>query len=422
MVAPSPRPLPSTNPYLNPELTRFVGSMEGVPEWTDPAETAEERALRTGWRARGHSLLEMAGQLLPGLVLAFALALLAREASVWLGTQAFGLDKSPVSPILIAILMGLLVRNTVGLPRVYELGSQLCLKRLLRVGVALLGIRLSLGAVGAIGLVALPIVACCIVTALVLVTRISRLLHLPPRLGTLVAVGTAICGNTAIVATGPVIGADEDEISYAVGTITVFGLIALMAYPFLSHGIFGGDPQLAGLFLGTAIHDTAQVAGAGLLYSQQYGAPEALDTATVTKLLRNLFMVAVIPLMALYHHRSDEERAKTKKPSLRQMVPFFVFGFLALVVVRTVGDLGDAPFGGVLTAASWASALHGISTVSAWCLTVAMAAVGLGTNLRQLRTLGLKPLGVGLVAALTVGLVSAALIRGFAPYIAQAMR
>ena len=83
------------------------------------------------------------------------------------------------------------------------------------------------------------------------------------------------------------------------GTITVFGLIALMTYPFLSHGMFGGDPQLAGLFLGTAIHDTAKVAGAGLLYSQQYGSPEALDTATVTKLLRNLFMVAVIPLMKI---------------------------------------------------------------------------------------------------------------------------
>lgn len=422
MVASTPQPLSSTNPYLNPELSRFVGSMEGVPEWTDPAETAEERAQRTGWRARGHSLLEMAGQLVPGLALAFALALFAREVSIWLGTHAFGLEKSPVSPILIAIMTGLLVRNTVGLPRVYELGLQLSLKRLLRVGVALLGIRLSLGAVGAIGLVALPVVAGCIITALVLVSWISRLLRLPARLGTLIAVGTAICGNTAIVATGPVIHADDDEISYAVGTITVFGLIALMTYPFLSHGIFGGDPQLAGFFLGTAIHDTAQVAGAGLLYLQQYGAPEALDTATVTKLLRNLFMVAVIPLMTIYYHRAGEDRAKTKKPSLRQMVPFFVFGFVALVLVRTVGDLGAAPFGGVLTTASWESTIRGMSTASAWCLTVAMAAIGLGTNLRQLRTLGLKPLGVGFAAALTVGLVSAVLIRGLAPYMAQFMR
>lgn len=427
MAATAPRPLPASNPYLNPELSRFVGSMEGVPEWTDPAETPEERAQRSGWRLRGHSLLEMAGQLLPGLVLAFALALLAREVSVWLGSQVFGLEKSPVSPILLAILTGLLIRNTVGLPRVYELGLQLSLKRLLRVGVALLGIRLSLGSVGAIGLVALPVVACCIATALVLVTWISRLLGLPPRLGTLIAVGTAICGNTAIIATGPVIDADEDEISYAVGTITVFGLIALMTYPFLSHSIFEGNHQLAGLFLGTAIHDTAQVAGAGLLYLQQYGAPEALDTATVTKLLRNLFMVVVIPLMALYYHRSDSDRsdpdrAATKIPPLMQMVPFFVFGFLALVLVRTVGDLGDVPFAGALSAAAWEATIGGMSVISAWCLTVAMAAVGLGTNLRQLRTLGLKPVGVGLAAALTVGLVSALLIGALAPYMTPLAR
>jgi uncharacterized integral membrane protein (TIGR00698 family) len=248
------------------------------------------------------------------------------------------------------------------------------------------------------------------------VTWISRLLGLPPRLGTLIAVGTAICGNTAIIATGPVIDAEEDEISYAVGTITVFGLIALMTYPFLSHSIFGGNAQLAGLFLGTAIHDTAQVAGAGLLYLQQYGDPEALDTATVTKLLRNLFMVAVIPLMAIYYHRSDPNRAPTKTPPLMQMVPFFVFGFLALVLVRTLGDLTDVPFAGALSAAAWKTTIGGMSVISAWCLTVAMAAVGLGTNLRQLRTLGLKPVGVGLAAALTVGLVSAVLIGALAPY------
>jgi uncharacterized integral membrane protein (TIGR00698 family) len=396
--------------------------MEGVPDWTDPVETPEERAERSGWRARGHSLLEMAGQLVPGLALAIALALLASEVSTGLGTHVFGLEKSPVSPILIAILTGLLIRNTVGLPRVYELGLQLSLKRLLRVGVALLGIRLSLGAVGAIGLVALPVVAVCIAAALLLVTWISRVLALPARLGTLVAVGTAICGNTAIVATGPVIGASEDEISYAVGTITVFGLVALVTYPFLAHSLFAGDPRLAGLFLGTAIHDTAQVAGAGLLYTQQYGAPEALDTATVTKLLRNLFMVGVIPLMALHHHRADGDRATVNKPTVIEMVPLFVFGFLALVLVRTAGDLGEVPFGGALTAETWQGGIRAMSVASGWCLTVAMAAVGLGTNLKQLRALGLKPLGAGLVAALTVGAVSALLIHALAPYMAASLR
>jgi uncharacterized integral membrane protein (TIGR00698 family) len=286
--------------------------------------------------------------------------------------------------------------------------------------VALLGVRLSLVAVGTIGLLALPIVVACIATALVLVSWVNRALGLPRRLGTLVAVGTAICGNSAIVATGPVIGADEEEISYAVGCITVFGLLALIGYPFLAFVLFGGDPQLSGFFLGTAIHDTAQVVGAGLLYLQQFDAAEALDTATVTKLVRNLFMVAVIPLMALLYHGSSDERESGKRPKLSQMVPLFVLGFVAMALVRTLGDLGDAPFGGLVAQSTWQSGIAAITALSAWCLTVAMAAVGLGTHLKRLRTLGLKPLGVGLAAALTVGAVSATLIWLLSPWMSLA--
>ncbi len=401
-----------TNPYANPELMRWAGSMEGVPDWVDPAETPDERLRRSGWRARGHELLELSGALMPGAALAGAVAVLGGVLAVWIGVSVLGFGKTPLSPILVAILIGLLLRNTLGLPSVYEAGLQLCLKRVLRVGVALLGIRLSLVAVGSIGLAALPIVIGSIVTALVLVSLITRALGLSRRLGTLIAVGTAICGNTAIVATGPVIGADEDEISYAVGTITVFGLVALVSYPFLSHFLFAGDPQLAGYFLGTAIHDTAQVAGAGLLYAQQFGAPEALDTATVTKLVRNLFMIAVIPLMALLYRRSElASGAASSRPPLLQLVPLFVFGFLSLAIVRTLGDLGAAPFGGLLSVEQWDGWIKSASSVSTWCLAVAMASVGLGTNLRRLQTLGLKPLGVGLAAALSVGVVSAGLIH-----------
>jgi uncharacterized integral membrane protein (TIGR00698 family) len=397
----------SNNPYENPELFRFVGGMEGVPEWVDPAETPAERAARQGWRGRGHEILEMAGQLVPGIALAILAALIGRVLSGWLGTTVLGFESSPISPILLAILLGLLIRNTVGLPVVYELGLQLCLKRILRVGVALLGIRLSLASVGAIGLSAVPVILLCIATALLLVSWAARAFGVPRRLGVLVAVGTAICGNTAIVAMAPVIGADEDETSYAIGTITVFGLLALVTYPFVAHGLFGGDMARAGLFLGTAIHDTAQVAGAGLLYADQYLAPEVLDTATVTKLVRNLFMIGVIPLVAIRHHR-DASTQTTARPGVRDLVPFFVIGFIVMAGLRTLGDLGEEPFGGWLSAANWAATIEFTGNLSAWCLTVAMASVGLGTNLKKLRGLGLRPLGVGLVAALAVGAVSAA--------------
>ncbi len=390
--------------------------MEGLP--ATPA--AVSGRARSPWQERGNQLLETVGSILPGVSIAIGLALVGRFAADRAGTSLLGFAESPVSPILVAILLGLLIRNTIGIPVVYDAGLQLCLKRILRVGVALLGIRLSLSAVGSIGLLALPIVVTCIATALLLVSAVNRAAGLSRRLGTLVAVGTAICGNTAIAATAPLIRADEDETSYAIGCVTLFGLLALLTYPFLSHWLFAGDPRLAGLFLGTAIHDTAQVAGAGLLYVQQFGAPEALDTATVTKLLRNLLMLLVIPLMGVLYARSTPEQTTRSRPRFLQMVPLFVFGFLALALLRTVGDVGATPLAGLLSEEDWQGFIHTASLGSAWCLTVAMAAVGLGTNLQRLKILGLKPLAVGLTAALIVGVVSAALIHLLGPWIGSA--
>ena len=390
--------------------------MEGLP--ATPA--AVSGRARSPWQERGNQLLETVGSILPGVSIAIGLALVGRFAADRAGTSLLGFAESPVSPILVAILLGLLIRNTIGIPVIYDAGLQLCLKRILRVGVALLGIRLSLSAVGSIGLLALPIVVTCIATALLLVSAVNRAAGLSRRLGTLVAVGTAICGNTAIAATAPLIRADEDETSYAIGCVTLFGLLALLTYPFLSHWLFAGDPRLAGLFLGTAIHDTAQVAGAGLLYVQQFGAPEALDTATVTKLLRNLLMLLVIPLMGVLYARSTPEQTTRSRPRFLQMVPLFVFGFLALALLRTVGDVGATPLAGLLSEEDWQGFIHTASLGSAWCLTVAMAAVGLGTNLHRLKILGLKPLAVGLTAALIVGVVSAALIHLLGPWIGSA--
>jgi uncharacterized integral membrane protein (TIGR00698 family) len=283
----------------------------------------------------------------------------------------------------------------------------------LRIGVALLGFRLSLSGVATLGLTAVPIVIACIATALLAVGGFARIFGVSRRMAALIAVGTSICGNTAIVAAGPVIGAQRGEMSYAVGVITLFGLLALLVYPFLGHLLFSGDGQLAGLFLGTAIHDTAQVAGAGMLYLQQFQDGSALETATVTKLVRNVFMLAVIPLLAVaFRGEGEGSGVERTRPPLLQVVPWFVAGFVAMALLRTAGDLGPAPLGGLLSRELWSAAIAGISSVSAWCLALAMAAVGLGTDVGRLRALGWKPLGVGLCAALVVGAVSALLIHG----------
>ncbi|MFP6654814.1 MAG: putative sulfate exporter family transporter, partial [Myxococcota bacterium] len=400
-----------TDPYKNPDLFRWLDSLEGLPDWLGPGETDAERASWSPWQRRGNHFFGVIGSMMPGLVLAFLIAMAGRLLAN-LPNAAFGFDKTPLSPILVAILLGLFLRNAIGLPMVYQAGLELALKKILRIGVALLGIRLSLAATGAIGLMALPIVVCCIVIALFAVTRIGAAIGLPPRLATLIAVGTAICGNSAIVAMAPVIGATDDEVSYAVGCITIFGLVALLVYPYLGHFLFDGDPTMIGLFLGTAIHDTAQVAGAGMAYLAQYGTGEVLDAATVTKLQRNMFMLAVIPAMAFYTNRSRTNRSV--RSQIKAAMPMFVFGFLAMSLLRTVGDIGDRPFG-LLSPELWSSLIDWTTKAATLCLAVAMTAVGLGTSFTKLRGLGVRPLAVGLFAAVLVGCVSYALIQWIVP-------
>ena len=401
------------NPYSNPELVEYLDSMEGVPDVLGPGETEAERERWSPWQHRGNALFAAFGEVLPGLALALTIATIGGLVAGNFSSR-LGFSGAPLSPILVAILLGLTIRNSIGLPAIFEAGLSLALKRLLRIGVALLGIRLSLAAAGSIGLIALPIVIGCIATALLFVTRIGRVLSLPPRLSTLIAVGTAICGNSAIVALAPTIEATDDEVSYAVGCVTLFGLAALILHPFLAHTLFEGDPTLVGLFLGTAIHDTAQVAGAGLVYAEQFSAPQALDAATVTKLQRNMFMVAVIPAMAV--------AMKKRRPNtlvvdqLKAAIPLFVFGFVAMSLVRTLGDAGEAPFWGLLQPETWDGWIEATTDLAKLLLTVAMASVGLGTSFSRLRGLGLRPLAVGLAAAALVGAMSFALVSLIGPY------
>ena len=227
------------------------------------------------------------------------------------------------------------------------------------------------------------------------------------KLGTLIAVGTSICGATAIVATAPTIAAKDDEVAYSVACITLFGVVAMLVYPFAGHLIFDGDAFKAGLFLGTSVHETAQVAGAGLVYQQYYSDPQALDVATVTKLVRNLGMLLIIPLMSILYHRNHSDG--TEAPKWYTMIPLFVIGFAMMSLIRTVGDMGEQPFG-VLDPATWKSIVGHVKDAAELCLAVAMAAVGLGTSIKGLKDIGLRPLGAGLVAAVLVGGVSITLI------------
>jgi len=344
---------------------------------------------------------------IPGLLIAFALAVAGNFLADRLALS-LGLGAGAISGIMVAILLGLALGNLLKLPAALKPGISFAVKRVLRLGIVLLGLKLSIVEVGSIGLKSLPVIMVTIPAAILIVTYLGRRLGLPDRLGTLIAVGTSICGNTAIVAVSPTIGAKEEETSYAVACITVFGLFAMLAYPFVAHWLFGGDAFKAGLFLGSSVHDTSQVAGAGMVYSDFYHDPQALNVATVTKLERNLSMLLVIPLMSILYHRRSSEG--TAPPPWWTMVPLFVVGFACMSALRTIGDLGDRPFG-VLTPEQWHAFLDVSKQASTYCLGIAMAGVGLGTSIKGLKAMGLKPLGLGLVSALIVGIISTLLIK-----------
>jgi uncharacterized integral membrane protein (TIGR00698 family) len=344
---------------------------------------------------------------LPGLILAFVLAIGGQFLSELIGIKLMGLPKSPISAIMMAILLGILINNTITLPETFKPGIRFGLERVLRLGIVLLGIRLSLGEVGSIGLQALPVIIGTVASALVIVTFLSRRVGLTGRFGTLIAVGTSICGATAIVATAPAIAARDDEVAYSVAFVTIFGVIAMLIYPFGAQWMFDGDTFKSGLFLGTSVHETAQVAGAGLVYQQYYDDPQALNIATVTKLVRNLGMLIVIPVMSIIYHRKFADAGEP--PKWYTMIPLFVVGFACMSLIRTAGDMGDLAFG-FIPPATWQMIVGYTKETAEICLAVAMAAVGLGTSIMGLIRIGLKPLGVGLFSALLVGGVSATLI------------
>ncbi len=396
---------------------------------------------------------EAALRLIPGVLTAGVVAVVAVAAAEYLGTRVLGFEDSPVSAVMVALLLGIALGNTRELPKVLESGLAFSMKRVLRIGVVLLGIRISVGEVVRVGALALPLVTVCVVCALVIVGLLSNRFGVAQKLGTLIAVGTSICGVSAIVAAAPTIGAEEEDTSYAISTITIFGMLALLLYPFLAHTVFGGMDTAIGYFLGTAVHDTSQVAGAALLYSEVYSAPDVIDVATVTKLLRNSLMALVIPVIAIQHREAaaagtaaagdagDAGNAGavadagapgapngtrvatvTWPPGwtwVGRYIPLFVVGFVLMSVLRTVGDVSLWASGRalwVLSAEHWSATVAGLSQAAVHALVVALAAVGARTRLKRLLRLGVRPFLVGLAAAIAVGVISTGLI-----FAAQAM-
>ncbi|MDQ2069767.1 YeiH family protein [Natronospira bacteriovora] len=338
-----------------------------------------------------------------GLLLATTLGVSVSLVAWWLSQFEAIATRLPVSAALLAILLGLALAPWAARRPGFGPGLKFAAGDLLKLGVVLLGLRLSLAELWQIGASVWVLVLLVIVSGLLLMALLSRLLALPARLGILLGVGTAICGASAIAATAPGIQARSEETAYAIACVALFGLLATLAYPLLFHFLLD-DPRLVGMALGAAIHDTAQVTGAALMYEQSQQAPEALSSATVTKLMRNLGILAVVPLAIWWARRG--EATKGAGPAF----PLFILGFIALVGLRS---LGDALFGA--DQAHWQQFLSLAGQLSALLFAIALAAMGLGIRLSALRALGPRPAIAALSTAVLVGVVAIAWLQFFMP-------
>src|SRR5262245_11710814 len=315
-----------------------------------------------------------------GVTLAIGVALVARVAARWL--------PSVVSEVALALVLGLVIAARWELPAATAPGLRFASQRILRFGIVLLGARLLLSDVAAVGLGVLGLVLLCMSVALGVALLIGRTLGLPPRLALLIGVGTAVCGNSAIVATAPVVGAEEREVGFAVATITLFGTLAVVVYPLIGHALGLAD-AVFGTWAGVAVNDTSQVVATGAAFS-----PAARDVATVVKLLRNTLMAPLILLIAWRWQAGDDAASRR---GVRRAFPPFVLGCLALALARTFG-LITAPVAATL------------DEVARACLVIALAAVGLTTRLDRLRATGAAPFWLGLGTSSVLAILALALI------------
>jgi uncharacterized integral membrane protein (TIGR00698 family) len=321
-----------------------------------------------------------------GAAIAAVLAFGATVAPPALDLLSGPLGDLPLSPILVAILLGLGLAPQAHAHPEWTPGLKLAAGPLLNFAVMLIGLRLSLGELGLLGLAALPLVAGALVSGLSLAWLLGRVLGVGTRLTALLAVGSAICGASAVAATAPALKCRPEETAYALACVTLVGLLATLFYPWLL-GSWLPNPTQVGLVLGAAIHDTAQVTAAAVMFEQAFGDSAVVGAATVTKLLRNVSMLVLIPGVVWWALQGE------RREGARPPFPLFILGFMAFAVARSVGD---GLFAGH---PAWQDLLSAAAAASAFLFAMAMVAIGMSIQLSSLKALGMKPALVALLTA-----------------------
>jgi uncharacterized integral membrane protein (TIGR00698 family) len=333
-------------------------------------------------------------RLLPGLALAAVLSLLA-----WRLGQALPL----LGGAVLAIVLGVLLRAAWTPGAAFAPGVQFAGKRVLQASIVLLGFGLDLGQVARTGMASLGVTVATLVFAFATAWALGRALRVPVKLAALVGVGTAICGGSAIAAVAPILRPDEHDTAFAISTIFLFNLVAVIVFPPLGHLMGMSDAQF-GLWAGTAINDTSSVVAAGYAYSTAAG-----DQATIVKLARATMIVPVCLALAgglAWRARRAAMVAGATAPAtaaaaapegttsarLGTIFPWFILWFVVASALRTAGLVPEALQGRLHAAGGLAMVL-------------ALAAIGLSADLRRMRATGPRPvlLGLGVWAAVAIG-------------------
>ena len=295
--------------------------------------------------------------------------------------------------VLWAILIGLAISNTVGVPQIFRAGVA-TYEFWLKAGIVLLGSRFLLGDVLKLGGVSLALVAIEIVGAIAFMTFLGRAFGLRPKLTSLLAVGSAVCGVSAIIATQGAIEADEEDSSFAIAAILALGALSLFTFPLIGHALHLSD-HAYGLWAGLAVDNTAEATAAGALYSDAAG-----KLAVLAKTTRNAMIGFVVLAYAIYW--ASQGQAKTvgnKAAFLWQKFPKFVLGFLLISVLATYHFFTK-------------DQTTALANLSRWAFLLTFAGVGLRTNFREMRKQGLKPFAVGAIGEVVIAVFTLALVAG----------
>jgi uncharacterized integral membrane protein (TIGR00698 family) len=357
--------------------------------WRSPGETPMTSAIHSGHsstklviRDTIVSRVESARSIIPGVALAGAIALAANLLHGAPGAATF-------SPMILAITIGIAMRNLLGTPSFAGPGIAFSMRRLLRSAIVLLGLQITLTQLAAVGATGLFIVTATLVATFGFTLATGRALGVDRRLTELIAAGTSICGASAVVATNSVTEASDEDVAYAIACVTIFGSIAMFVYPVLP-SLLHLDGGAYGLWSGASIHEIAQVAAASFQNGQRAG-----EIATIAKLARVILLAPVVVALSIAS-RGSARRAPGA--SGRPPLPWFAIGFVAVAAINSVvtipADLRSATV-----------------TLSTFLLTIALAAMGLETDVSRLYAKGLRPAILGGLAFLFIATFSLTLIK-----------